>query len=54
MKRCDWAEGNDLAIEYHDREWGVASRDDRYLFEMLILEGAQAGLSWNTILAKRD
>ncbi|MBW2726703.1 MAG: DNA-3-methyladenine glycosylase I [Deltaproteobacteria bacterium] len=53
MKRCPWSEGNDLAIEYHDREWGVASRDDRYLFEMLILEGAQAGLSWNTILAKR-
>jgi DNA-3-methyladenine glycosylase I len=40
--------------EYHDREWGLASRDDRHLFEMLILEGAQAGLSWSTILAKRD
>ena len=53
VKRCRWAEDNDLAIEYHDREWGVVSRDDRHLFEMLILEGAQAGLSWNTILAKR-
>jgi DNA-3-methyladenine glycosylase I len=53
MKRCRWATDNELAIEYHDLEWGVASRDDRYLFEMLILEGAQAGLSWNTILAKR-
>lgn len=53
MKRCGWAEGNDLAREYHDREWGVPSDDDRYLFEMLILEGAQAGLSWNTILGKR-
>ena len=53
MKRCAWSEGNELACEYHDREWGVPSFDDRYLFEMLILEGAQAGLSWNTILAKR-
>jgi DNA-3-methyladenine glycosylase I len=53
MKRCRWATGPELAVEYHDREWGVASRDDRYLFEMLILEGAQAGLNWNTILAKR-
>jgi DNA-3-methyladenine glycosylase I len=53
MKRCRWAEGLELAAEYHDREWGVPSRDDRYLFEMLILEGAQAGLSWNTILNKR-
>jgi len=53
VKRCRWAEGNDLAVAYHDEEWGVPSRDDRYLFEMLILEGAQAGLSWNTILAKR-
>ena len=53
MKRCRWAEGMDLEVEYHDREWGVPSWDDRYLFEMLILEGAQAGLSWNTILSKR-
>ena len=53
MKRCRWAEANELDAEYHDREWGVPSTDDMYLFEMLILEGAQAGLSWNTILAKR-
>jgi DNA-3-methyladenine glycosylase I len=53
MKRCGWANGVELAVEYHDREWGVPSLDDRHLFEMLILEGAQAGLSWNTILAKR-
>ncbi|MEZ5427512.1 MAG: DNA-3-methyladenine glycosylase I [Pyrinomonadaceae bacterium] len=51
--RCDWAK-NDLAIEYHDREWGVPLHDDRRLFEFLILEGAQAGLSWDTILAKRE
>lgn len=54
VKRCRWAGDYDLAIEYHDKEWGVPSRDDRYLFEMLILEGAQAGLSWNTILKKRE
>ncbi|HMA89178.1 MAG TPA: DNA-3-methyladenine glycosylase I [Burkholderiales bacterium] len=52
MKRCAWAD-NPLAIDYHDREWGVPVRDDRRLFEFLVLEGAQAGLSWNTILAKR-
>jgi DNA-3-methyladenine glycosylase I len=52
--RCAWAESGPLEIEYHDREWGVPSRDDRHLFEMLILEGAQAGLSWSTILRKRD
>src|SRR5262245_54137484 len=51
--RCGWAR-NPLAIAYHDREWGVPVRDDRKLFEFLILEGAQAGLSWDTILAKRD
>ena len=51
--RCRWAK-NDLEIRYHDREWGVPVRDDRTLFEMLILEGAQAGLSWQTILAKRE
>ncbi len=50
--RCEWA-GNDLAIEYHDSEWGVPLHDDRRLFEFLILEGAQAGLSWDTILRKR-
>lgn len=53
MKRCKWAR-NDLAIEYHDKEWGVPLHDDRLLFEFLILEGAQAGLSWDTILAKRE
>jgi len=54
MKRCDWAEGNILEKEYHDKEWGVPVHDDRLLFEMLTLEGAQAGLSWSTILAKRE
>lgn len=52
-KRCSWAK-TDLAIAYHDREWGVPTHDDRVLFEFLILEGAQAGLSWETILRKRD
>jgi DNA-3-methyladenine glycosylase I len=51
--RCPWAQ-NDLAIRYHDREWGVPLHDDRGLFEFLILEGAQAGLSWETILRKRE
>lgn len=51
--RCGWAK-NDLAILYHDAEWGVPVRDDRKLFEFLILEGAQAGLSWVTILQKRE
>jgi DNA-3-methyladenine glycosylase I len=51
--RCAWA-NNELAIRYHDEEWGVPVHDDRTLFEFLILEGAQAGLSWNTILNKRD
>ena len=46
--------GNPLYVAYHDEEWGVPSHDDRYLFEMLTLEGAQAGLSWSTILKKRD
>ena len=54
-KRCRWAGMTDpLYLEYHDNEWGVPSRDDRHLFEMLILEGAQAGLSWSTILQKRE
>jgi len=52
-RRCAWAR-NPLAIAYHDREWGVPVREDRTLFEFLILEGAQAGLSWDTILAKRE
>ena len=51
--RCAWAT-NELSIRYHDEEWGVPVHDDRTLFEFLILEGAQAGLSWNTILNKRD
>src|SRR6478752_7795157 len=51
--RCGWAVG-DLSIRYHDEEWGVPVHDDRTLFEFLILEGAQAGLSWNTILNKRE
>lgn len=53
QKRCDWAR-NDLAIRYHDEEWGVPLHDDRKLFEFLILENAQAGLSWDTILSKRE
>lgn len=52
VQRCHWAR-NELAIAYHDREWGVPVHDDRLLFEFLILEGAQAGLSWDTILQKR-
>ncbi len=51
--RCPWARNN-LAIAYHDREWGVPVHDDRIFFEFLILEGAQAGLSWDTILKKRE
>ncbi len=51
--RCEWAEGSALYQQYHDTEWGVPSHDDKHLFEMLILEGAQAGLSWSTILNKR-
>ena len=53
MHRCPWAGSDPLYIEYHDTEWGVPLHDDRRLFEMLILEGAQAGLSWITILRKR-
>ncbi|MFN2510332.1 MAG: DNA-3-methyladenine glycosylase I [Pyrinomonadaceae bacterium] len=53
LKRCAWPR-TDLAIAYHDREWGVPLHDDRLLFEFLILEGAQAGLSWETVLQKRD
>jgi DNA-3-methyladenine glycosylase I len=53
--RCDWADGSEpLMLAYHDEEWGVPSRDEVHLFEMLSLEGAQAGLSWRTILAKRE
>jgi DNA-3-methyladenine glycosylase I len=53
MKRCQWVK-TDLSISYHDEEWGVPRHDDRTLFEFLILEGAQAGLSWETILKKRE
>lgn len=53
MKRCTWA-SNELNIPYHDSEWGVPVHDDRTFFEFLILEGAQAGLSWDTVLKKRD
>ena len=52
-KRCAWAESSDLMRAYHDDEWGKPSHDDTHLFEMLMLEGAQAGLSWSTILDKR-
>jgi DNA-3-methyladenine glycosylase I len=54
MKRCAWGGSNPLMIAYHDLEWGVPLHDDQQLFEFLILEGMQAGLSWNTILNKRD
>ena len=53
VKRCSWARTS-LGIAYHDAEWGVPVRDDRILFEFLTLEGAQAGLSWETILKKRE
>ena len=53
--RCEWAAAGDpLNLAYHDEEWGVPSHDERHLFEMLTLEGAQAGLSWSTILRKRE
>ncbi|OLC55938.1 MAG: DNA-3-methyladenine glycosylase [Chloroflexi bacterium 13_1_40CM_4_68_4] len=52
-RRCDWAKSA-LAVDYHDREWGVPAHDDRRHYEFLVLEGAQAGLSWETILRKRD
>ena len=54
VKRCDWPGEDRLMIEYHDHEWGTPLWDDRKLFEFLILEGAQAGLSWQTILRKRE
>ena len=55
QNRCEWAEGSDaLMLAYHDEEWGAPSKNDRHLFEMLTLEGAQAGLSWQTILNKRE
>ena len=54
ITRCPWCGTDPLYVAYHDTEWGVPSHDDRHLFEMLILEGAQAGLSWITILRKRE
>jgi DNA-3-methyladenine glycosylase I len=55
MTRCAWVpEGDELYVAYHDEEWGVPERDDRALYELLTLEGAQAGLSWSTILRKRE
>lgn len=54
MKRCPWCEGDELYIKYHDEEWGTPVHDDRTLFEFLVLESAQAGLSWITILRKRE
>jgi DNA-3-methyladenine glycosylase I len=53
-QRCEWCGDDPLYVAYHDDEWGVPVHDDRHLFEMLILEGAQAGLSWSTILKKRE
>ena len=53
-KRCEWSTSEQIYIDYHDKEWGVPVYDDRQLFEMIILDGAQAGLSWLTILKKRD
>ncbi len=53
-KRCGWADGDPLMTDYHDREWGVAQRDGRMLWEMLMLEGFQAGLSWSIVLRKRE
>ncbi len=54
MKRCDWANGDPLMQVYHDEEWGVPLHDDKKLFEFIILDGAQAGLSWRTILYRRE
>src|SRR5215218_8219789 len=54
LTRCSWPGDDPLNLEHHDVEWGVPSRDRRHLFELLTLEGAQAGLSWTTILRKRD
>jgi len=54
MKRCEWANRSELEQSYHDKEWGVPNHRDRSLFEFLVLEGAQAGLSWSTILRKRE
>jgi DNA-3-methyladenine glycosylase I len=54
LQRCGWCKGDELYQRYHDEVWGVPERDDRVLFEFLLLEGAQAGLNWITILRKRE
>ena len=54
LKRCEWCLRDQLYIDYHDKEWGVPLHDDRQLFEFLMLEGVQAGLSWYTVLSKRE
>jgi DNA-3-methyladenine glycosylase I len=54
MPRCDWCKGDPLYVRYHDEEWGVPLREETRMFEFLLLEGAQAGLSWLTILKKRE
>lgn len=54
QKRCEWPEGNELMVRYHDEEWGLPLHDDRKLFEFLLLDSFQAGLSWQTILNKRE
>lgn len=54
MERCSWAQHSEIEKEYHDKEWGIPTRDDRLIFEMLNLEGQQSGLSWKTILQKRE
>src|SRR5436309_13214 len=54
VKRCNWCGTDPIYLDYHDKEWGVPEHDDRKLFEKIILDGAQAGLSWITILRKRD
>ncbi len=53
-KRCEWCGTDPLYVDYHDNDWGVPVHDDRLLFEMIVLEGAQAGLSWSTVLKKRE
>src|SRR5207249_11463792 len=54
VKRCEWALGDPALLDYHDAEWGTPEHDDRKLFEFLLLEGAQAGLSWLTVFKKRE
>jgi len=54
LKRCNWPGEDKLMIEYHDKEWGVPTKDERKIFEFIVLESAQAGLSWRTVLHKRE